>query len=777
MKSSYSPPSWSAEPEHPYAFEVIKNGACVDNIALDEKPFLLVGRNRDICQLVMEHPSISRHHAVIQHRGGGKIYIFEMGSTHGTFVNKNKVPPKEHLQLHIGDVIRFGQSSRLHILQGPEELRTEVLRDKMSPAEVQKMKYDVLQETKAARQRKIDAAAAAAAADVLPSEGCMWGDQDDAYDDADDENAAKGDADNLSSFGAYQKNMSSWDIGKQADAEEKAKAGMSARELDLLEKIEKRTTKMGNMNIEKERIMAKQGDGDLSAGQQSQVERNDKQTGKLNDEIEELREQLDEVRRTKARQNGEAAPEATSERFRRQQKAEERADSDEDDFFDRIEKPKTKRAVGGGRQKSASLKELHAEKVVLEAKRSDLVAKLANEIALRDSTSPTAPTLDPLDVFMADNSSAMKDQRVQELQQELDETLAKSKNVDELLAFAQPAYLRPPVAAPTKVDKQDDMFRPKLSANFADQQQVQPQEQPQHRTVISDAISSRAPKVGNAPAAGSMAAALAAARNSETADASADVSGEKTARVRGAISADSKKAEPRDDKSVPMERVPKVEIKAEDAGHRGGAYAKLPATINPDLFNGTSSAAEQQQADAKFAQMVSHVKNMKKIDVVDELRKRGLEVGLGKSGLKGLKDKPDELVNRLIKALEVERRDDRGDSKAGLGGDAQNATSKAAAAKPEKRKAAIDGKRGGLQVMGKKQKQDEPQYGRGQRRFLDDEDSLDRIEDPHPRGLAPMSVSEETEFREAEAIATETWAPPTGESQKKLANLAASLGY
>jgi hypothetical protein len=40
-----------------------------------------------------------------------------------------------------------------------------------------------------------------------------------------------------------------------------------------------------------------------------------------------------------------------------------------------------------------------------------------------------------------------------------------------------------------------------------------------------------------------------------------------------------------------------------------------------------------------------------------------------------------------------------------------------------------------------------------------------------------MSVSEETEFREAEAIATETWAPPTGESQKKLANLAASLGY
>ena len=97
----------------------------------------------------------------------------------GSHVNKRRVPPREYTQLYVGDVLRFGDSKRLHCLQGPPELRKDVLRDKLSPAEVQKLKYDLLQEKKRRHQASV-AAAAAAASEQLSSATCLWGDREDA---------------------------------------------------------------------------------------------------------------------------------------------------------------------------------------------------------------------------------------------------------------------------------------------------------------------------------------------------------------------------------------------------------------------------------------------------------------------------------------------------------------------------------------------------------------------------------------------------------------------
>lgn len=47
--------------------------------------------------------------------------MFDLGSTHGTFLNKQQIPPKVYCRVHTGHVFRFGVSSRLFILQGPEE--------------------------------------------------------------------------------------------------------------------------------------------------------------------------------------------------------------------------------------------------------------------------------------------------------------------------------------------------------------------------------------------------------------------------------------------------------------------------------------------------------------------------------------------------------------------------------------------------------------------------------------------------------------------------------
>jgi len=78
------------------------------------------------CALALEHPSVSRHHAVLQYRGAGRspdgpdaagFYVYDLGSTHGTFLNKARVPPRTYCRVRVGHGLRFGGSSRLFLLQ------------------------------------------------------------------------------------------------------------------------------------------------------------------------------------------------------------------------------------------------------------------------------------------------------------------------------------------------------------------------------------------------------------------------------------------------------------------------------------------------------------------------------------------------------------------------------------------------------------------------------------------------------------------------------------
>lgn len=122
----YSEPPWAGMTSVPYSFELLKNGAIQDSIPLAKQSYFVVGR-LPVCDVSLEHPSISRYHAVVQYRGQGEegagvgeelgFYVYDLGSTHGTFVNKNKIPPKTYIRLRVGHVVKFGGSTRLFILQ------------------------------------------------------------------------------------------------------------------------------------------------------------------------------------------------------------------------------------------------------------------------------------------------------------------------------------------------------------------------------------------------------------------------------------------------------------------------------------------------------------------------------------------------------------------------------------------------------------------------------------------------------------------------------------
>jgi pSer/pThr/pTyr-binding forkhead associated (FHA) protein len=66
---------------------------------------LLIGRGSD-CDLILDEPEMSRHHAVIENFGDG-IYLRDLGSANGTFVNGVQV---RDAVLHADDQIAFDRN-------------------------------------------------------------------------------------------------------------------------------------------------------------------------------------------------------------------------------------------------------------------------------------------------------------------------------------------------------------------------------------------------------------------------------------------------------------------------------------------------------------------------------------------------------------------------------------------------------------------------------------------------------------------------------------------
>ncbi|XP_073152875.1 uncharacterized protein [Henckelia pumila] len=144
----YTIPEWSGPPCHHFYLEVLKDGAIVNQFDVNKKGAYMFGRV-DLCDFVLEHPTISRFHAVLQFKRSGDAYLYDLGSTHGTFINKNQVKKRVFVDLHVGDVIRFGHSSRLYIFQGPsvlmpQEADSKSLRKSKLRLEVQDMEASLI---------------------------------------------------------------------------------------------------------------------------------------------------------------------------------------------------------------------------------------------------------------------------------------------------------------------------------------------------------------------------------------------------------------------------------------------------------------------------------------------------------------------------------------------------------------------------------------------------------------------------------------------------------
>ncbi|XP_063907034.1 kanadaptin [Zophobas morio] len=179
----YEEPPWSALPQasHEYNLEVLKSGAIIETINVMEKAFWVFGRltNCDVC---MQHPTISRYHAVLQYRKAETadktgFYIYDLESTHGTFLNKRRIKPRSYVRMNVGHMLKLGCSTRTYILTGPDEDTEEE-----SPLTVTELKQKREQEL---LQRQLDKAKEEERRKRDEDRGIDWGLGEDADEETD----------------------------------------------------------------------------------------------------------------------------------------------------------------------------------------------------------------------------------------------------------------------------------------------------------------------------------------------------------------------------------------------------------------------------------------------------------------------------------------------------------------------------------------------------------------------------------------------------------------
>lgn len=204
---NYTAPDWSSKPppvlgenqlneegfcDH-YFFEVVKTGTVLDPVPLN-KPYMSFGR-LDLCDVLCEHPSLSRFHTILQYSNGDVdskfpkgYYAYDLNSTHGTFINKKRIEANKFVPLSVDSIIKFGLSTRMYILHGPkpanssDDLNINLSHDQMK--KIKQRQIELSMKLKARKELEEEEMDELEKLHAKNSEGISWGMRDNDEDNA-----------------------------------------------------------------------------------------------------------------------------------------------------------------------------------------------------------------------------------------------------------------------------------------------------------------------------------------------------------------------------------------------------------------------------------------------------------------------------------------------------------------------------------------------------------------------------------------------------------------
>lgn len=333
-------PAWAQPPQHSWSLDEIKLGNLISSYSLNDiitQPhsknnsgccitFGRIADNPTLVDIVTAHESCSRIHARIAFDNHGTPWLRDLGSGNGSYVNEKLLPPEacgkedssnkkgsRGVVLYPGDALRFGASTRLYILEGPEEFERGKI--KLLKQNTQGNPAIATQSTEAKAEGE---------APANDNGGCSWGMADDIAnpEENEEQNARTANLDHsnlpplpsIESFfyapeGKYDKIPSSLH----------QLHGTYNTKLNKLQSIQK----------ESSRIMQKENMGvELTDGQRGQLSKNQERISALEKDVASLQDRIED---------GMFNVIHGKERIkkRRHEKKEDYDDDGEDDFYDR----------------------------------------------------------------------------------------------------------------------------------------------------------------------------------------------------------------------------------------------------------------------------------------------------------------------------------------------------------------------------------------------------------------------------------------------------------
>lgn len=351
----------------------------------------MVGRAPD-ADIAVAHASVSRYHVVLQfgrvRKDGREVafYVFDLDSTHGTFVNGKKVMGRTFVPLFDGDFLKLGESTRRYVVSS--EVRGDHVEEKERGEDVvvdRRARDDGSWKEKGGERREEE-----------EEEEVLWGLDDHVDEGEQDVNIGV--------------EVAPLDLG----------ALMPSQRIQW-EKLEKRREKLANMISERESIRGKEIDG-LTDGQRHRLELLEEKIGILSGQIEDAEMQLKTEQAMASANHG--------RENRNARRKDENGDVEEEDTglfgsFDDLEHESTIKSVETRTTLESKLKDFR--NLLREAKY--FRANVENSYEGKNVKAQE----DSLDAFMNDNEKALKQEAMRKAQGRVDKLELAVSHVKALL--------------------------------------------------------------------------------------------------------------------------------------------------------------------------------------------------------------------------------------------------------------------------------------------------------------------------------------------------------
>nr|CDS33735.1 Smad nuclear interacting protein 1 [Hymenolepis microstoma] len=115
----YNEPEDARKPTQFWRLYPFKGNEALKVMHIHRQSGYLIGSDTRVVEIPMLHPSISKQHAALQFRftkGKERLYVIDLESTNGTYLNGNKIETRRYYELRERDVLKFGYSSREYVV-------------------------------------------------------------------------------------------------------------------------------------------------------------------------------------------------------------------------------------------------------------------------------------------------------------------------------------------------------------------------------------------------------------------------------------------------------------------------------------------------------------------------------------------------------------------------------------------------------------------------------------------------------------------------------------